>query len=96
MTKKYIVTKRVYYKVENTYWEEFEMTQDRWEGLYSYAKEHSAKSVEHLSEKMTDKIEDWKLLWSILPQGEYQKCDEATWGREEYDEERTFIDEVKK
>lgn len=94
MTKKYRVTKRVYNKFEDTYWEEFEMTQDRWDGLYSYAKEYSAESVEHLSEKMTEKLEDWELLYSLLSNGDFENCDPKTWQGQEHDEEQIFIEEL--
>ena len=61
--KKFKVTKRVYNKVEDTYWEEFEMTQDNWNSLIDLTKQHYAESIVHLQKKMTEKTEDWELLY---------------------------------
>ena len=95
MTKKFKVTKRVYNKVEDTYWEEFEMTQENWNDLMHYAKQDSSESVKHLPERMTEKKEDWVLLYSLMSNGDFQNEDKATWLREEYDDEQIFIEEVK-
>ena len=93
--KKFKVTKRVYNKVEDTYWEEVEMTQDNWNSLIDLTKQHYAESVKHLPEKMTEKTEDWELLYSLLSNGDFENEDKATWLREEYEDEQIFIEEVK-
>ena len=95
--KKYKVTKRVYNKVESTYWEEFEMTQDNQENLIAGAKEQDGEdSVKDLPQQMTNKIEDWEYLYSICSHGEYENCEDGTWEAIQWDEEQTFIEEVKK
>tara|TARA_Y100000591_G_C21668376_1_gene611597 strand:- start:349 stop:648 length:300 start_codon:yes stop_codon:yes gene_type:complete len=93
--KKFKVTKRVYNKIEDTYWEEFEMTQENWNDLMYSAKQDNSESVKHLSEKMTEKTEDWELLYALLSNGDFQNCDKGTRYREEYDDEQIFIEEVK-
>ena len=93
--KKFKVTKRVYNKVEDTYWEEFEMTQENWDNLMHVTKQHYSESVKHLPKKMAEKTEDWELLYSLLSNGDFENCDEGTWQREEHDDEQIFIEEVK-
>ena len=44
---------------------------------------------------MTEKTEDWELLYSLLSNGDFENEDKATWLREEYEDEQIFIEEVK-
>ena len=78
MTKKFKAIKKKYRTIEDTHWEEFEMTQETWTALYDYAEQSDAEFVKDLPKQMTTNIDDWKELYSALAAGEFPNVEEES------------------
>ena len=96
MTKKFRFIKKVYFKIEDTYSEDFEMTQDKWTELYENAKNNDYNDIiKDLPKQMTTNKKDWDLLFSLLMNSDYQNVEARTDELELHDDEKTDIVEVK-
>ena len=90
--KKFKAIRKHYVRVEDTYWEEFEMTQDKWTELYKLTDESFKK---HLTEKMSTKINDWKHLYTCVSTADFKNIKEKT-NATFIEESEVEIEEVKK
>ena len=94
--KKFKAVRYEYWKIVDTYWEEFEMTQDKWTELYEFADENgSSHLIANLPKKMTTNKDDWKLLWSCLNANDFDNEEAKTDSQHLNDEDKTLIEEIK-
>ena len=94
--KKFRFIKKVYFKVEDTYSEDFEMTQDKWTELYEYAERNGdGDIIKDLPKEMTTNKKDWEKLYSLCMNSDIQNIDEKTDVLELHDDEFSEVIEVK-
>ena len=92
--KKFKAVRYEYWKIVDTYWEEFEMTQDKWTELCVNAEENGKSNlIAHLS-KMTNDKDEWKLLWSCVNANDFNE-EAKTDTMHLNDRDETLIEEIK-
>ena len=94
--KKFKAVRYEYWKIVDTYWEEFEMTQDKWTELCVNAEENGKSNlIAHLSKKMTNDKDEWKLLWSCVNANDFANEEAKTDTMHLKDRDETSIEEIK-
>ena len=94
--KKFKAVRYEYWKIVDTYWEEFEMTQDKWTELCVNAEENGKSNlIAHLSKKMTNDKDEWKLLWSCVNANDFANEEAKTDTMHLNDRDETLIEEIK-